>query len=395
MSARPPLSERLDSAQALQDCLAKVEAGASATASMADCDPALAEAMTPLLLAAAAVRRHRAVPSAAFRRRAALALATAAPQRSGGLLWKGFGSRAGALRLAASVAAVLVALGGLTVAQASRNPQGWAGRAVRQAWHVARALPELWSLPATGVSLTATPETVRKVTADAGRASAPARAARDPAGAGVPSYAAPPATPGVQLGRKPRAPGASEGRGAPTATLTPAPAVIAAGPPARATVAASAGRTPGAAEGSPTRSAAARATVLPVAPPTAAAPQGKAALASLSGRVTLRGGRPIPGIPVTLYRHDVAGVARWWDAVAATRSDADGRYQLRDLPPGSYKVMAGYRFLFAPRRWYPSAARSADGQAVVLDGGQAREAIDVDFGEEEAAPLLIWAFLGR
>jgi len=31
----------------------------------------------------------------------------------------------------------------------------------------------------------------------------------------------------------------------------------------------------------------------------------------------------------------------------------------------------------------------------VLESGQTLEAIDVDFGEEEAAPLLIWALLGR
>lgn len=394
MSDRPPLPPDRDAAELLQDCLARVEAGASPTAVLADCDPDLAEAMTPLLLAAAAVRWQRAVPSAAFRRRAALALATAAPRRSGGLLWKGFGSRAGALRLAASAAAVLLALGGLTVAQASRNPQGWAGRVVAQAWDVARALPELWYSSTTAVLVPATPA-ARKVIIDTGLPTATARVAREAAGAGARSDLGSPATPGVQLGRKPRPSGAAAGSAAPTSTPTPSPAVIVAGPQARATVAAPAGTTPGAATGSPTRSAATTATALPAASPTAAASTGKASLASLSGRVTLGGGRPIPGIPVTLYRHDAAGVAHWWDAVAATRSDAEGRYQLRDLPPGSYKLMAGYRFLFAPRRWHPSAARSAEGQAVVLESGQTREAIDVDFGEEEAAPLLIWAFLGR
>lgn len=394
MSDRPPLPPDRDAPELLQDCLARMEAGAGPTEVLADGDPALAEAMAPLLLAAAALRRHRAVPSATFRRRAALALSTAGAPRSGRSWWPGFGSRAAALRLAASAAAVLVALGGLTVAQASRHPQGWAGHALRQALAVARALPELWQAPTTAEQGPATPAS-RKVIIDTGRPTATARVAREAAGAGDRSNLGSAATPGVQLGRKPRPSGAGGGSAAPTSTPSPPPAVIVAGPQARATVAAPAGTPPGVATDSPTRSAAATATALPVVPPTAAAVPGKAPSAGLSGRVTLRGGRPIPGIPVTLYRHDAAGVARWWDAVAATRSDADGRYRLRDLPPGSYKVMAGYRFPFAPRRWYPSAARSAEGQAVVLASGQTLEAIDVDFGEEEAAPLLIWALLGR
>ncbi len=405
MIGRPPSPRRPDSVQALQDCLAQMETGFDCMADLVDGDAVLVDELVPLLRVVEALKQHRTVPSSAFRRRAGLALARVdMPQRGAfwATWWLGFRLRAGALRLAAVLATIALALGGLTVAQASRNPDGWAGRTLAQAWRAARILPGLRGSPTFELPTQRASDPLQPPPQDPKRpiASASRRSGSDGQVASQ-SVAVPVATPGVQLGRKPRVPGPAGVFAVPTASATSATPLLAAAkapttaPPAQAAASPSSA-TP--ADGS-TRltpaSVMAVATAPSGSPPTAASPPGRALVASLSGRVILQSGRPIVNLPVTVFRHDAEGNARWWDAVATTRTDADGRYQLRDLSPGSYKVMAGYAFLFAPRRWYPSAARSAEGQAVVLAGGQARDDVDLRFGEEAAAPLLIWALLGR
>ena len=200
----------VDPVQALQDCLARVEAGATPVASLADCEAGLAADLAPLLLAAETIKQRRAVPSEAFRRRAGLALARADMPRRSPVWWPRLGGRVGILRLAAMVVALVVALGSLTVAQASRNPQGWAGRAVAQAWRAARALPQLWGSTTVGLPPASVPDALPARPAEPVRATASASSERRvPAGRDTgPSIAPVAATPGVQLGQKPRSSGA-------------------------------------------------------------------------------------------------------------------------------------------------------------------------------------------
>lgn len=397
MNLRPPATRHDDASEDLQDCLERIEAGADPQSVLADCTIDMAGRLAPLLFAAEAVKRHRARPSDDFRRRTGLVLARVDAPRPILLSRFGMSPHVRILRLAATAVAIVLALGGLTVAQASRNPEGWAWRTLARAWTAARVLPGLWGAPAVGMQMDGPTPPRQLPSSDDQRplVMAPERHETVDGGAYQPDPPAA-ATPGVALGRKPRSPAAA---GAPGPSATPllsayAVATVAGSPPL-STVALPDGATPVAERPRPTAAAASTATVPIGNPPSAVAPPARSAGASIGGRVTLRGGRPLPGIPVIVFRHDAEGNARWWDAVATARTDADGRYQLQNLPPDSYKVMAGYPFFFAPRRWYPSAARSTDGQAVVLAAGQERGDIDLSFGEEMVAPLLLWAHLGR
>lgn len=400
MNARPPATLHQDAAQALQACLERIEAGADLDSALVDGGIDKAGQLAPLLVAAAIVKQHRAQPSDDFRRRTGRALALAEPPRRTLLLGPGFGlgPRAGILRLVAAAAAIVLALGGLTVVQASRNPEGWAWRTLARAWSAARVVPERLAPSAVvmPVGALSTPNQPSFPAEGRPQAMGPEQHETMDGGAFEPDRSAV-TTPGVLLGRKPRSPVAA-GAPAPSATMLPSAYVASTATSVSAlpTVALSGGATPTGERTRPVAAVAAATTAAPFgSPPAVVAPPGKALGASMGGRVTVQGGRPLPGIPVIVFRHDGEGNARWWDAVATARTDADGRYRLRDLSPDSYKVMAGYPFFFAPRRWYPSASRSVDGQAVVLAAGQERDDIDLSFGEEMVAPLLLWALMGR
>ncbi len=377
--------------------------------------PAAADVL-PLLQAARRLDAQRPLPDPDFRRRLGRALALEARRRSAGRRRWGDPLRAAftwpiawrpALRGGLILLALALGLGAVTVAQAARDPQGWAGRLLRATRDLAdEALPGLGL--SAGPLLRATslpPPTPSATTSRPGGSverTAPVR--------GAPTEGASPArpqpSPEVVLGRRPgRSQGLPEtaddgggGSGDPASALATPPADAAA-----PTVALTWGRDrlslTATALAPPSATPTAAAPRAPSPSPTAtAAPAGRAPApggAALSGRVDLGEGRPLRGLPVFAYRLDAGGKLRWWDPAAATRTDAEGRYRLEGLAAGSYKLMAGYLFPLAPRRWYPAAGRSADAEPIHLDAGQIREGLDLRFDDAAAAPLSFWARIDR
>lgn len=412
-------SERTGSAPAPSS---QLKAGATTSAT----SPAGAdEAILPLLQTAQLLYRHRQQPSPAFRRQLADALAEEAAQlrrehhagQGWGLLRGAFSSRdrapsfQWALRAAAVLLALGLGLGALTVAQAARHPEGWAGRLLRATRELAEeALPGL--LPARLPRSPAAPPTASSGSATPAPSGAVSRTAlAPPAGddeAAPASAAGPRPSPGVVLGRKPghqeRAAGTGTGSTEPeddgpgVAPQAATPAAAAATAPAadraRAAPSSAAGLRPAASPTAALRAPPTAPSPSATPPPPAAAAPGSVG-ATLSGRLELGPGRPLKNVPVSVFRLDAGGKLRWWDPAATVRSDGEGRYRLEGLAPGSYKLMAGYLFPLAPRRWYPAAARSAEAEALQLGAGQTLEGIDLRFSEAEAAPLTFWAWLER
>lgn len=410
-------------AQELQAALAQWEA-ADRPVSLPDAGPTQCadEGLLPLLRTAQLLQRHRQVPSQAFRRQLADALVAEADRQGRerqarldpGAWREAFGSQAlrPRLQLALRAAAILLALGlglgAFTVAQAARDPDGWAGRLIRATRELAEEalpgiLPPTFSLPLAGPP-TAAPA-ASPTPAPLGAAARPAIAPSAGADEGAPAPAAGPRPqPTVVLGRKPGRSGQAaaagagatqaeeEGSGQAPEVATP----IAAAPTApladrnRATPSATVPLRPAA---SPSAAVRLRATgpAPSATPPPAPGPAG----AAISGRVELSPGRPLKGIPVSAFRLDAKGQPRWWDPAATVRSDGEGRYRLEGLAPGSYKLMAGYLFPLAPRRWYPAATRWAEAEAILLGAGQTLEGLDLRFAEADAAPLFFWAWLER
>lgn len=401
-------------ADALQTALAAWEAAGRPDDGVPAATPA---DVLPLLQAACLLDAQRPRPDPEFRRRLGQALALEARRRDEArrrrpdplrtafawpIAWRP------ALRGGLILLALVLGLGAVTVAQAARDPQGWAGRLLRSTRDLAHeALP--------GLGLSADP--LRRTTALP--APTPSATAPRPGGAGeraVPGQGAPAEagsamrpqpSPEVFLGRKP---GRSQGlpavagdgeRG--SGNPAPAPAT----PPADA-----AAPTPALAWGRDRLSLTSTALAPPSATPTATAPRapspsptaaaaaqiGRGPVpvgAAFSGRVDLGEGRPLRDLPIFAYRLDAGGKLRWWDPAATTRTDAEGRYWLGGLAPGSYKLMAGYLFPLAPRRWYPAADRSADAEPIHLDAGQSLEDLNLRFADAAAAPLSFWARIDR
>lgn len=378
--------------------------------------PAAADVL-PLLQAARLLDAQRPRPDPDFRRRLGQAVALEARRRSEGrrrwhdplraaftwpIAWRP------ALRGGLILLALALGLGAVTVAQAARDPQGWAGRLLRATRDLAdEALPGLGLSAGPLLRTTALPPPTPSATAfrpgGAVERTAPVRGAAAEAA----SAARPQPSPEVVLGQRPgRSQGAPEAAGdgergsADTAPALATPPADAAAPTAalawgrdRLSLTSTALAPPSA-----TPTAAAPRAPSPSPTATASAPTGGGPApggAALSGRVDLGEGRPLRGLPIFAYRLDAGGKLRWWDPAATTRTDAEGRYRLDGLAPGSYKLMAGYLFPLAPRRWYPAAGRSADAEPIHLDAGQIREGLDLRFADDAAAPLSFWARIDR
>lgn len=120
-------------------------------------------------------------------------------------------------------------------------------------------------------------------------------------------------------------------------------------------------------------------------------PIGSGRLAGIRGSVTRENGSPegspIERAAVAAYLLGPNDEFLWWRRWEGW-TNAAGRYQIGNLPPGRYKVFAstgfGYRW---QGRWYPGGAKSADAEVLELAAGDTREAVDIRF---DRLPPWLW-----
>ncbi|GAB2698620.1 protocatechuate 3,4-dioxygenase beta subunit [Microbacterium marinum] len=97
------------------------------------------------------------------------------------------------------------------------------------------------------------------------------------------------------------------------------------------------------------------------------------AAASISGVVTGPGGTPIEGASVSA---SISG-GDWYDTVASAETDADGRYTLTGLPPGSYAVYAESSATDHIGEWWTDATSFETATKVPLTAGAAKTGVDM------------------
>ncbi|MBI3426065.1 MAG: carboxypeptidase regulatory-like domain-containing protein [Acidobacteria bacterium] len=105
---------------------------------------------------------------------------------------------------------------------------------------------------------------------------------------------------------------------------------------------------------------------------------------SISGRVTVAG-KPLVNARVTLLeanatRPDLVANGQAGDFSVKTVTDADGRYQLRDLPQGKYAVRAlSSAYVLGAAERYDPWSQQAGGRLVTLEAGEQRTEVDLEF----------------
>ncbi len=408
-------------ADALQDCLERVEAGEPADAALAR-HGALAAELRPLVLAAMLVREHRPLPTPGFRARVQVALANAELDVAGDIAaarpaaphrpaW-----RLLAVRLGAVLAAVAMLAGGVVVASANSRPGDLLYPVRRGVEQAREAAVEALMPVVTGVQAprTADEAPVRAPTQAASLA--PSRAGnhgtvRDGSNAAqADSNDAPSgdSDPGADTPARPRQRPAPERRdedeasppevaaiaqespAAPTAlpTLTAEAQSVAAapeptaslGPVARPPTRPDPGQVP---ESPPTpQTAHVGPTVVPAPVEVIPMPEmrrsGNPDRGGIAGMTAREDGSPREGVKLYLYPSWSGGRGRPWEDA---RTGDDGRYQFNDLRPGSYLILAGYtsRRGNPVWRWYPNATDPDNSEEVTVIAGYVRDAIDFRF----------------
>ena len=95
---------------------------------------------------------------------------------------------------------------------------------------------------------------------------------------------------------------------------------------------------------------------------------------SIAGSITA-GGKPAPGVTVTLMKLDSSSSQR--TPVANVKTDEEGRYQFKGVAPGSYDV-----FPVAPALVLPKQGRDGQpGKTVMVEVGEATEGVDFTLTE--------------
>lgn len=102
-------------------------------------------------------------------------------------------------------------------------------------------------------------------------------------------------------------------------------------------------------------------------------------LASLSGRLVDADDAPVEGFQVLLLTRSASG--GWQFAAPRTMSDADGRYTVTDVPPGSYRLWAAdpYHPGRLPGRAWPSSHTVEEGTTLSVEPGSHLTDLDLTF----------------
>jgi hypothetical protein len=417
-------------ADALQDCLERLEAGEPMHAALAR-HAALSAELRPLVFAALLVRQHRPVPTPGFRARVQVALAnvdlTATPEATpsqrvpapGRAAWRPF-----AARLSGALLAVVLLTGGVVVASANSRPGDMlypVRRGVEQVQEAAvhALIPVVTGVHAPRGSLGADPTSVPARSADAPRVSGAGSSSRGDAAADRSDQAddaddaVQPESRGPDRNReRPQrrassdveAPAAVAGAAgaaqtAPTAAPpmpTVSPEAVAMGPEVTPTPADAERQpsrpdpvqqppdtraTPAAQAPAPTVEAAGvRLIPLPEMPRSGDSRRG-----GVAGVVVRDDGTPLHRATVYLYPLTSSGEPVWhWGR--DTRTDDEGRYEFDGLYPGRYKARAKYGFSrSAVYRWYPAAPDPDQAEVITVTAGFVRDRTDFRF---DRLPLL-------
>jgi protocatechuate 3,4-dioxygenase beta subunit len=118
--------------------------------------------------------------------------------------------------------------------------------------------------------------------------------------------------------------------------------------------------------------------------PNLSAPPSSANFQSINGQVTDKYGRPVTGIEVTAHQYNPNSDSSY--ALAHTSSDENGRYMLKGLDPGQYRIRFGagagdsYAYNFAPQ-YYNNAPSLVLAQDVVLTEAGPLENINASLSE--------------
>lgn len=109
-------------------------------------------------------------------------------------------------------------------------------------------------------------------------------------------------------------------------------------------------------------------------------PSNMSADGGISGRVTDTDGRPVPGVNVEIvaagFPEEEQQSRRW-----VSHTEADGRYELRPVPPGSYLLginIAGEHWgVGYDRSYYPGVSDSDGAQIITIAEGQRLRDVDL------------------
>jgi len=352
---------------ALQDCLERIEAGASASEAMARF-PGLRDKLEPRLMAARTVRAHRPpMPTAA---RAALRVRLTALDTIDGhgeprrVRWRIEWRRA-ALLAAGALAALVLVLGGLHGVSASSRP-GDALYPVKvgierlrgAVLEYADALdPDLGAREgASGVYAEPTPSptatAVARQPADRGAPTEPLGTAPS-APTTVPSG---PTAPYEDVESKPGGPALA----VPDATVTLTPGV---GPSATEDLGAS----------SPTATFA-RPTLVPAAALPVPTEYPQASTGAIEGTVSGPDGEPVEGASVIVQTVHFAMPGGAGPGQLKATTDSAGRYRIDGVPSGTHLVFVrvGHRIA-----WYPGRMDRHEADEVRVDPGQTTSGVDI------------------